>query len=141
MRSLMILSGRLAADPTSKVLEESQKLVSNVTIFLDPMYIQRDKAAPIQVSAWEEEMAKELCKYKKGDMLHVVANVRPGQYKISEEKTIDIPGATIRAFISENQAQDLKRGVLEALKAMDCACIDILSPAAENNADEDRIVL
>jgi len=133
----MLLSGRLAADPTSNVIEESQRLVSNASIFIDPAHIQRDKAAPIHVSAWED-MAKELCKYKKGDMIHIIANVRPGLYKVSDEKTINITEATIRAFVSENQAQDLKRSIYDALKALDGVCMDIFTPVAEGDTNEDR---
>ena len=143
MRSLMILSGRLAADPTSKLFEETDKLVSNATIFLDPTYmITRDKAAPIHISAWED-MAKELCNFKKSDMLHIVANVRPGTYKISEEKTISVIEATVRAFLNENQAQDIKRGVFESLRAIEGVCMDLFMPTTEGavSGDDDYINL
>ena len=109
-------------------------MISNVSIFIDPLYL-REKGAPIRISAWEE-MAKELCKYKKGDMLHVVANVRPGQYKISDDKNIDVLEATVRVFLGENQAQDLKRGIYNTLRTFDGVVSDILVPVNSDTGDD-----
>lgn len=39
-------------------------------------------------------------------------------------KKLDLPEATIRAFVNENQAQDLRRALLENLKSMEDVLVE-----------------
>jgi single-stranded DNA-binding protein len=137
----MVLTGRLARDPESKVFEDSQRLVANTTIFLDPAQTPQGRSAPIRISAWEE-LAKELCKYRKGHIIHVIASASAGVFKLDREdensKTLAVTDATVRAVLTENQAIDLKRALFEQAREMEGVVMDTFAQSGSEQEPPDE---